>query len=189
VIIGFGHKARQGKNTAALALLEASPIDSGGRLCAFAGALRAEVRKAIILYGSASTLIKEWKRAGVMPEWITPEVGKQRSLYQWWGTDFRRAQDANYWIKKFDAAVKNSGIEMPLVTDVRFPNEAEYVRSNGGILVKVTNTSKPDFDVHEHPSEQALDGYAGWHYELRAASVAELQAKARALYEKIRRAA
>jgi hypothetical protein len=47
LLIGFGYKARQGKNSAAIAVLNASPLDSHARLYAFADALRAEVAKVL----------------------------------------------------------------------------------------------------------------------------------------------
>lgn len=45
-----------------------------------------------------------------------------------------------------------------IVTDVRFPNEAEAIRKRGGYLVRVERAGLPD-DGDTHPSEVALDGY------------------------------
>lgn len=186
LLIGFGHKARQGKNTAALAFLEACPIDSHARLYAFADALRLEVRKACYQMGSQDALIESFKEAGLMPDWVHAEQPKPRTLMQWWGTEYRRKQDPLYWVKRLRKTFDDAGPEIALVTDVRFPDEAAAIKSWGGYLVRVIRTTEPDVIVPKHPSEQALDGYAGWDYELTAASVPELKEKARALYQEMR---
>jgi hypothetical protein len=186
-LLGFGHKARQGKNTAALAFLELCPIDSNAGLFAFGEALKKEVKKACLQYGGADKLIAAWKESGLMPDWVHHEYGKERTLYQWWGTNFRRAQDERYWLKKIQKTFDASRPDVALITDVRFPNEAEYVHSLGGILVKVTRTAKPDVLVPEHPSEQALDGYTGWDFELIADSVKDLEDKTRQLYRELKK--
>jgi hypothetical protein len=187
VLVGFGHKARQGKNTAAFAFLEECPLESHARMFAFADALRAEVKKAIRQYGTDSALIAAWKEDGLMPEWVVPESGKPRTLLQWWGTDFRRAQDPDYWVKALFKTFDKLQPDIALVTDVRFPNEAAAIKAAGGYLVKVTRTSKPDLAVPAHPSEHALNGFTGWDYELVAATVDELKKKTLALYAELTR--
>ena len=185
LLIGLGHKARQGKNTAALGLLEAAPISIDARLYAYATALRQEVRSACIRFGHAAALIESFKEAGLMPEWVRDEAGKQRTLYQWWGTDYRRKQDPDYWVKRLFAQVKKDAPDLAIVTDVRFPNEAESIKSAGGVLIKVIRTTPPDLIVPAHPSEDALNGYTGWDYTLEAATVTELKRKSHTLYLEI----
>jgi hypothetical protein len=187
LLVGFGYKARQGKNTAAHAFLEQCPLESEARFFAFADALRAEVTKAVRQYKTEAALISAWKESGLMPDWVRPELGKARTLYQWWGTDFRRAQDPDYWIKRLFATFTKIKPDTALVTDVRFPNEADAILAAGGYLVKVTRLGKPDIVVHEHPSERALDGYNRWTHELTAATVDELKKKTLALYREIER--
>ncbi len=48
-----------------------------------------------------------------------------------------------------------------IVTDVRFPNEADAIRNAGGVLVKV---ERPGLSTGTHPSETALDDYKNWDY-------------------------
>lgn len=43
-----------------------------------------------------------------------------------------------------------------VVTDVRFPNEADWIIREGGILVRIT---RPDLPTMTHISETALDNY------------------------------
>jgi LmbE family N-acetylglucosaminyl deacetylase len=186
LIIGFGHRARQGKNTAAAAVQECFPLDTNVGMASFADALRMEVRKASAKMGGAYYLVQDFKAAGLMPDWVQAEPsGKQRLILQWWGTDYRRKQDPDYWVKKLMAKLDAWQPDAVLITDVRFPNEADAIKAAGGVLVKVVRTSEPDFVVNEHPSESALDAYTGWDYTLRAADVPELKQKARALYAEI----
>lgn len=64
-----------------------------------------------------------------------------RQLLQWWGTEYRRAQDPNYWVKRTAEyilsirldIINNSDELYPKVAficdDVRFPNELELFRA------------------------------------------------------------
>lgn len=203
-LIGFGHKARQGKNTAAIAMLNAAALDCRVRLCAYADALRAEVRGAVNGAGGLEALIQRgyvgpepcWcdgrdthyhgsAQPVLLPSWVKPEQGKPRTLLQWWGTDYRRAQDPDYWVKALMRRLETEDMDLALVTDVRFPNEVDAIRAAGGCVVKVTRTTAPDIKVPAHPSEDVLEGFMGWDYQLEAATLPELRTKATALYQKI----
>jgi len=191
-IIGFGHRARQGKNSAAVAMINASPIGSEVRMYAYADALRAEVRKATNDAGGLRELIKQGHskpgglgQDGWMPEWVVAEEGKPRTLLQWWGTDYRRAQDPDYWVKRLMERLEREQPDIALITDVRFLNEAEAIHRAGGYVVKVTRTTAPDIVVPGHSSEDGLDGYTGWDYEIKAADLPELRTQAEAIYQKI----
>jgi hypothetical protein len=188
LLIGLGHKARQGKSTAALAMLEATPLGDS-RLFSFADALRAEVSKAARQSHGYRNLIEGFQEAGLMPGWVRVEepLVKQRTLLQWWGTDYRRAADPDYWVKRLFSDIGKSSPEVAIVTDVRFPNEADAIKAKGGVLVRVVRQSEPDVQVNGHPSENALDGYDGWDYVLTASSAADLKTKAANLYKKIAR--
>jgi hypothetical protein len=162
------------------------PIATNVKIYAFGDALRAEIRSAARQCGGGEYhLIKAFKEAGLMPDWVETESGKSRLLLQWWGTDYRRAQSPRYWINKLFPRIDRDKVEAALIADIRFLNEAEEVKVRGGILIKCTRTGAPDFDVHEHPSEKELEGYTGWDYELVAASVKELQDKTREVYREI----
>lgn len=181
LIIGFGHKARQGKNTAALAVLNALPLDKSARMFAYADALRKEVQQADFEAGGVRELIERMD----CPKLVVPECGKQRTLYQWWGTDYRRAQDPDYWVKRLLETLEREQPDIALITDVRFPNEADAIHAAGGYLVQVVRTTKPDVIVPEHDSEKALDGYTGWDFTLSAATVSQLRKQAAAAYKQI----
>lgn len=184
LLLGFGHRARQGKNTAAQAVLEACPLDCQVHIYAFADALRREVRTACATLGGQFNLIKQFKESGLMPDWVHFEEPKPRSLLQWWGTDYRRAKDPNYWVNRLRRTLDDHNPEVALISDVRFPNEVSAIRSWGGFYVDVVNTNTPDVDVHEHPSEAALDN-AKPDFRIVAASAEECKRKAVEIYRRL----
>ncbi len=82
-----------------------------------------------------------------------------RPVLQWYGTEFRRNNFGNdYWIKRVEqdiAAIKSPALIY--ITDVRFRNEAEYIRSKGGLLIKV---ERPCLSENSHASETQVDEIA-----------------------------
>jgi hypothetical protein len=48
-----------------------------------------------------------------------------------------------------------------MITDVRFPNEAEAIKKRNGLLIQVINPEYKPYD-NEHYSETALDNYQGF---------------------------
>jgi len=77
-----------------------------------------------------------------------------REVMQFFGTEYvRRIQD-DYWIQKLLAEVGNS--RQVLIPDVRFPNEAAALRSYGGIIIKVERIDAPvPKDGHLSETEMA----------------------------------
>ena len=175
LLIGFGHRARQGKNTAAEAILQAAylPLDVSIRLYSFADALKREVRVACAWCGGQYNLIEQFKESGLMPDWVRFEEPKPRSLLQWWGTEYRRAKDPDYWVKRLARTLEEHAPDVALITDVRFRNEVDFIHKQGGYVVKCERLGAPDVQVHEHPSEAVLDTYTGWDYHIQAATVAD----------------
>ena len=185
VVIGFGYKARQGKNTAALAMLDACPLEAQVRVYAFADALKAEVRRACAQMGGQEALISGFQSGGLMPGWVTAEMPKPRPLLQWWGTDYRRAKDPDYWVRLLRKTLDVQGPDVALIADVRFPNEADAIHEWGGYVVQVTRKGAPDVQVLDHPSEHALDKYNGWDFSIDADSVLACRESAVAIYNEI----
>ncbi len=85
-----------------------------------------------------------------------------RTVQQYVGTELvKRKFDRDYWIKVIDPLVRErieKGIKVA-ITDVRFPEEAEYVRKNGGLLIKMTGSSRysEGDPVADHDSEKLID--------------------------------
>lgn len=71
--------------------------------------------------------------------WAKPYPVEIRKLLQWWGTELRRAEDEDYWIKHAISRMEvvSEHADLIVVTDVRFENEAAAIRDLGGIVVEV----------------------------------------------------
>ena len=97
-----------------------------------------------------------------------------RNILQFYGTDVRRADDPQYWVKLglgkmlTDLASGHS----VYVTDARFPNEVSWPRTASAHVVRLRVTGQtqierltdrdgvaPDRSMLEHVSETALDDY------------------------------
>ena len=81
-----------------------------------------------------------------------------RAILQEFGTEVRRADDPDYWVKRWMARAAN--VERIVADDMRFPNECRAVRDLGGWLVRVERPGCLGRDGHE--SERALDGWTDW---------------------------
>jgi len=64
-----------------------------------------------------------------------------RNLLQTFGTDIeRRRRGQDIWFRYVDAWIKvyqYRGKKYFIIPDIRFENEAEFIKSNGGILIKI----------------------------------------------------
>lgn len=90
---------------------------------------------------------------------IHRKVMTYRQFLQILGTEAGRDKiHTNIWV---NALMSGYQPDMNwIITDVRFPNEAESVKANGGLLVRVERNSL----TGNHPSETALDGYSDWDF-------------------------
>lgn len=106
--------------------------------------------------------------------WRKPYKPEVRRLLQWWGTELRRGEDPDYWIKHAEKrlvrinATATYDPVLVVFTDVRFSNEAEWIRSQGGKVVLVTadpairarRLGISEDEVHRlagHPSEAEIE--------------------------------
>jgi hypothetical protein len=85
-----------------------------------------------------------------------------RRILQWWGTEYRRAQDHDYWTKAWAAKIGDYDLQQGqlLVDDIRFSNELTVLREQKGLIIKI---ERPGFDgANNHSSETSLDDFSGW---------------------------
>lgn len=142
-LIGITGRARSGKDTAAGFLTE-----QGWVQYRFADPLKAAVR---VMFG----LTRE-HTDGALKEQTIPHLGvSPRRLMQTLGTEWGREVIADdLWLRVADkvlADVEEQGAPGVVISDVRFPNEAEWVRSRGGQVVEII---RPDTEaVAAHVSE------------------------------------
>lgn len=69
-----------------------------------------------------------------------------RRLLQWWGTEFRRAEDPEYWVKWGLTAAHLTEANVVMFTDTRFQNEVDAITADGGIIVNVTASEETRVD-------------------------------------------
>jgi len=176
ILISFGNKSRGGKDTSAEGIKDWCARHSFPVLhINFADALKIEVTDAIREAGSVEVLIA---RMG-MPSWVQPTpnadleplspYGKHVKVLQWWGTEYRRAENPNYWVDKHREKVV--GFDGVVVTsDQRFINEAISTLELGGSNVNVRRLNEDStqyFDLSRlasHQSEVELDN---WNWDFR----------------------
>lgn len=187
MIIGFAGKAASGKTTAARYLMERHDNIA---IVPMAVVLREEVENFIrqvgaiasvpLVYGDQDDKVRvfyvdEKKSQRLCPVWqgfvamnqdIQDAPGQSavtvRRILQWWGTEYRRAQDPDYWTKAWEKKLQEYDLSKThvLVDDVRFINELEIIKKNGGHFIRIV---RPGFDgANNHSSENSLDDYAGW---------------------------
>ncbi|UJQ86814.1 deoxynucleoside monophosphate kinase [Arthrobacter phage Reedo] len=107
--------------------------------------------------------VEEWRYADVIDaigyEKAKDYVPEIRRILQRLGTESIRAIDDKFWIKaafaKIDA-LREAGTPV-VVTDVRYPNEADAIKEAGGYLIRISRNLPSDGDGHA--SEKALDDY------------------------------
>jgi hypothetical protein len=91
--------------------------------------------------------------AGSHEVYMKPTPPNMRKLLQWWGTEYRRAQDPNYWTKRTMSSVERN-MGLIVITDVRFPNEERAIHERGGTVWRII---RPGHHGDEHISEKAVD--------------------------------
>lgn len=63
-----------------------------------------------------------------------------RQILQWWGTEYRRAQQPSYWVQRLQARLQerlDEGFSHCVITDVRFADEAAAIRAMGGQIWRI----------------------------------------------------
>lgn len=81
-----------------------------------------------------------------MADQLSAAPRSPRQIMQWWGTEYRRAQDVAYWTSRAGHMIdlhRQDGTSV-VVTDVRFADEADLIRSKGGVIWQVTRAGLQD---------------------------------------------
>ena len=85
-----------------------------------------------------------------------------RELLQQLGTEVFRRIDARCWINSLRADWRRSTAAYMIVDDVRFADEADFIRYQGGVMIRLTRGQDAAADAHA--SERGLDDYP--HFDL-----------------------
>ncbi len=145
IIVGLSGKKRAGKDFACGVMRSRGWEDAiDVHRLAFADALKAELAAA----------------CGVTVQFIEENKDAFRTGLQWFGTEFRRELFGDdYWLVKASSALEEIHSPVVVVPDVRFTNEAEWVKSYGGVMVRINRTAGLLPVEDTHASETDLDDY------------------------------
>ncbi|HUW10754.1 MAG TPA: hypothetical protein VM537_13565 [Anaerolineae bacterium] len=176
LILGFGYKRRSGKDSCGeYAVKHMQRLGKEARIDWFALSLKHMCGAAFEfttpqLWGEDKLEVDEFWN-------ITPARAMQLC-----GTEcMRKVFGDDFWVRTLERRVKTAVCSSFVICDVRFPNEAEAVRSWGGHLVRVDRPGLADVvDGRDpaHESETALDNYDGWNHVLvNDGSLEELHTK------------
>ena len=144
-IIGFAGKARSGKDTAGKYLVDtyhflrysfAQPLKDGAKA----------------MFNLTDEQIENKEKV------IEPWGRSPRELYQLLGTDVARSIDVRVWIKNAEMFIKKRAGLSVVITDVRFSNEAEWIRKQGGVVIYLESKTRGINDGTGHASENGLNG-------------------------------
>jgi len=145
-IVGISGKRGSGKDT-----LAARFIARGWAKLSFASTLKAHVREFFdMTIEQTDGALKETvdSRYGVTPRQIMIDVGQ-----------FYRRFDPLFWVKKATSKLDSEG--KYIVSDLRFINEANHLRSMGASLVRLNR--RRDLNIYKEEindiSETELDNY------------------------------
>lgn len=152
VIIGFAGKKGSGKNFAA-SVVKQLALDEGFTVeeIAFADPLKAMLKHGLGLTDDQLNN-QDLKNVIDMRYHQTP-----RQMMQSLGTDWGRyLVSHDIWLVRMRQRIAESNADVILVTDVRFDNEADLVRSLGGYIAEIIKPVGLDDDVDNHESEKGI---------------------------------
>ena len=141
-LIGISGKAGAGKDTLGKYLCDeyrcmhyyfAKPLKEGAK----------------IMFGLSDEQIEN-KEKVIEPWGISP-----RKIYQLLGTEVGRGIDVNVWVKNAEMFVRSVAGFTVVITDVRFDNEAFWIRNRGGVVINIVR-DQDDIVEKRHSSEGGL---------------------------------
>lgn len=156
MIIGVSGYARAGKDSLAEILVK----DMEFERVAFADVLRQvlyTLNPFIAPWTDLKSVVDEHGWEYAKTQGPVSQYQEVRRLLQTLGTDVGRGMfGPNFWVNSLFQSLDLTKKQY-VISDVRFPNEADAVKDVGGRVVRV---ERPGTDpVNSHPSEVALDGY------------------------------
>jgi hypothetical protein len=164
MIIGICGFIGSGKDTAADYLVNLH----GFRRESFANSLKDAVAQVFgwdrTMLEGRTTQAREW-REQVDPWWAErlnmPDL-TPRWVLQYWGTEVcRRSFHDDIWIASLENKLRNSKDDI-VISDCRFPNEIQSIKSAGGIVVRIVRGPEPDWYEAALSANRGPDGNATW---------------------------
>jgi len=184
LIIGVAGAARAGKNTVAEHIVETYGRLNGRKVTenvpwdvrqyALADSLKTEVYDWLEAFHAGTT--REFLVNSTYPHpepldavkfgwgiaekasWIDNHKDKLRTVLQRWGTEYRRAQNPEYWIDRVIERIAEEGPRIAVISDIRLDNEPGICHVTINVQ-RYGDSGIDDVRVGQHISETALKGY------------------------------
>ena len=173
LLLGITGSAQSGKDTFAEMLAEELEKQTDCRfvLMAYAYELKLRVQKDFDLsYEQLWGTLKEVedRRYRRLPRYrggIRSDSGALPGLYwtpreimQNYG-QFYRTIDYGFWVKHLFGVIKQNDYKNVIITDVRYPNEAQPIVDSDGYVIKINRGNKAEIHNQYHSSEISMDKY------------------------------
>jgi hypothetical protein len=157
MIISLSGKKRSGKGTIADHLKRHGWLE-----VSWAEPLKEIIGRGLFGLNDAQMYGDTESKEAIIPEWNM----SAREILQKVGTDmFRQHICDDFWVRIGIRNIKKCLAQNPniniVISDTRFPNEANAIKELGGYLIWVHRDNNPHAN-DRHPSETALDDYRGW---------------------------
>lgn len=76
-----------------------------------------------------------------------------RQLLQYYGTEYIRAACATYWFDRIEEVIQQGEARKIVISDIRFDNEKNWIKSNGGNVVRIYRDGVRFNNKESHASE------------------------------------
>lgn len=183
--MGLIGKKRSGKDSLAATLIE----EFGFERFAFADPLKEAVLAVnpLVCDGGTAESPRLRRLQDVVSAygWEAAKENREvRRLLQNYGVAIREIEP-DFWVRAtLDRALRHANSTGPVVvTDCRFPNEAQEIRDAGGVVVRIVRPGQRSDDTHA--SEVALDDYVPDHVVVNSGTLGDLAKSARALVREL----
>ena len=124
-IIGIAGVARAGKDTFFKYFLDAIKLDI--QRIAFADELKKDLNNFLKSKSGISAFTNDTNEKNII-----------RPILVSYGCMMRDITEGRYWINKIDMLIEESRKSHFCLTDVRFPNEVDYIHNNSGIVIHLS---------------------------------------------------
>ena len=148
MLIGFTAVAGAGKDTAASSI---AVHQKSVEIMAFAKPLKDACK--ILFNFTDEQLYDPVKKEEMDPVWER----SPRKILQWLGTDVLREHiNKEFFTINMKQRIEESKAEYIVISDVRFDNEAELIKSMGGYIIKIVRENATTTQHSSHATEQGI---------------------------------
>lgn len=203
VLIGLSGKMAAGKDTVAVRLAPRLPHETSTATVSFAAGLKNEIAHLVQIMDQhdfdpddaakdimaatgctqdeathiADIIFLDVLENGQEAVLNGEKTSRRREAFQYWGTNVRKASNPSYWIDLLAQEVDMimTGGDSVVVTDVRFPDEAAYIRNNGGTLVRIEadiHVRNARLDARDRPGQPPAPPWYYHHMQSHASETA-----------------